>query len=385
MREVHAIIRHWMSESGIESRVDAAGNLIGRLSANAPSISAQLPIRRVLMIGSHLDTVPNAGAFDGILGVMIGLAVAESFNERSLPFAIDVVGFSEEEGVRYAQPYLGSRAIAGTFDSTWLDRVDEAGIPMKTAILEFGLDPEKISAAAIQPQTIIGFIETHIEQGPVLERLGKPVGVVTSIVGQSRLVVCFEGEAGHAGTMPMFPRRDALVTAARWIQQVKQTGCSIEGLRATVGRVQVSPNASNVIPAYVELSLDVRHPSDAVRIKAVEDLVDAATGFAIEDDLRFTVLQRSDSPSVAVSPRLESLLAECVESKGIEVVRLPSGAGHDAVVMGQCFPMSMLFIRHPKGISHHPDEYVDVEDVGVAIEVLIEFVDRLASQDLTTA
>jgi allantoate deiminase len=386
MQQVHDLLRHWMSEAGMDVRVDDAGNLVGRLQ----SLRA-LPPRsgvgvRTLLIGSHLDTVPNAGAFDGILGVLIGLAVAESFKDQPLPFAIDVIGFSEEEGVRYAQPYLGSHAIAGSFDSSWLTRVDEAGVTMADAMIEFGLNPNGIPHAVIEPEQVIGFVETHIEQGPVLAGLEKPVGVVTSIVGQSRLVVSFEGEAGHAGTVPMTPRRDALVGASKWIQQVRKTGCSDDGLRATVGRVLVSPNASNVIPARVELSLDVRHASDEVRMSAVDDLIAAGNWFASEDDLQFAILQRSDSSSVAASPRLETLLADAVAKQGIDVVRLASGAGHDAVVMAKRFPMSMLFIRHPGGISHHPDERVDGEDVAVAIEVLKEFIMQLAvqEQEITT-
>lgn len=381
MRQVHDLLRHWMIEAGMAVRIDDAGNLVGRRSNLLPSTSTSDERMRVLLIGSHLDTVPNAGAFDGILGVLIGLAVAESFQDQPLPFAIDVFGFSEEEGVRFAQPYLGSHAIAGSFDSSWLTRVDEAGVTLADAITAFGLAPDGIPDAAIDPERVIGFIETHIEQGPMLERLEKPVGVVTSIVGQSRLVVSFEGEAGHAGTVPMTPRRDALVGASKWIQQVRKTGCSDDGLRATVGRVLVSPNASNVIPARVELSLDVRHSSDDVRMTTVADLIAAGEWFANEDGLQFTILQRSDSPSVAVSPRLESLLADAVAKQGIEVVRLASGAGHDAVVMAKRFPISMLFIRHPGGISHHPDERVDVEDVAVAIEVLKEFVSQLAVQE----
>jgi len=384
MHQVHDHLRRWMGESGMTVRIDAVGNLIGRLPCQLSLLPQSSGVPRVLLIGSHLDTVPNAGSFDGILGVLIGLAVAESFKDRPLPFAIEVIGFSEEEGVRYAQPYLGSHAIAGTFDDSWLTRVDETGMSLSEAIQAFGLDPDRISQAVIAPESVIGFVEAHIEQGPILDRLDKPVGVVTSIVGQSRLVVCFEGEAGHAGTVPMTPRRDALVGASKWIQQVRKTGCSDDGLRATVGRVLVSPNASNVIPARVEMSLDVRHSVDDNRMRAVDDLIAAGTWFASEDDLQFVILQRTDSPSVAVSPQLESLLSNSVAKQGVEVIRLPSGAGHDAVVMGQRFPMSMLFIRHPGGISHHPDERVDVEDVAVAIEVLKEFVTQLAVQEQET-
>ena len=364
----------------MEVRVDAVGNIVGRRSVAASPAGDQQAML-VLMIGSHLDTVPNAGKYDGILGVLVGLAVVEALGTVSLPFAIDVIGFSEEEGIRYSQPYLGSRAVAGNFDLAWLDRCDASGISMRDAITTFGQDPSKIADAAYKFTDVVGFIEAHLEQGPVLERAGLPVAVVTSIVGQSRLVVRFLGEAGHAGTTPMVPRSDALVGAAKWIQEVQQTGMQTDRLRATVGRIVAFPNASNVIPDCVELSLDVRHELELVRLAAIEELLQAGYQIAESDHLEFIVAHRCDSRSVAVSPRLKSILCESIASQGVEPLRLASGAGHDAVVMGEQFPMAMLFIRHPGGISHHPAERVDVEDVAVAINVMVEFVKRLADQE----
>lgn len=381
MRVVHATIRHWMEQAGMVIRVDAAGNIVGR----RPATSGVSP--KVLILGSHLDTVPNAGMYDGILGVMIGLAVVESLTDEDLPFAIDVIGFSEEEGVRYSLPYIGSRAVAGSFDPLWLERVDSDGVSLREAIIAFGLDPKEICKAAYDPHEVLGFIEAHIEQGPVLERLGLPVASVSSIVGQSRLGVCFRGEAGHAGTMPMAMRHDALVGASKWILKVQELALSVEGLRATVGRMAVSPNASNVIPDRVELSLDVRHEQDSVRLAAIDQLLSHAEAIGASDGLRFEVLHRGDSGSVAGCPRLESLLRETIAAQGTHCcvdgnpLSLASGAGHDAVVMGASFPMAMLFIRHPGGISHHPDERVDQCDVEVAIQVLVDFVKRLAHQE----
>jgi allantoate deiminase len=389
MHNVHALLRHWMESAGLTVRVDPAGNLIGHRSANWVSTDSRVApdAPQILLIGSHLDTVPNAGKFDGILGVLIGLAVVEATRDLALPFAVEVIGFSEEEGVRFSLPYIGSRTIAGSFEPQWLERKDENGVSLRDAITAFGLDADRIPSAAYDPTRVLGFVEAHIEQGPVLERAGLPVAAVTSIVGQSRLVVHFRGEAGHAGTMPMELRRDALVGAAKWIQTVQTTGRAVEGLRATVGRIASSPNASNVIPDQVELSLDVRHASNAVRLQAIETLLEAGRRIADTDELSFEVIQRGDSDSVSVCPRLEWLMSDCIEAQGAvcadsgRALRMASGAGHDAVIMGSRFPMAMLFIRHPGGISHHPDERVDQADVQIAIDVLVDFIKRLADQE----
>ena len=393
MRSVHRLIGQWMRELGMTIRVDAAGNLIGRRHAG-PRLQADRrrdfrdssagPLRekkRVLLFGSHLDTVPNAGKYDGILGVMLGLAVVERLGQTPLPFDIDVIGFSEEEGVRYATPYLGSRAVAGTFDTTWFGLYDDSAITMRQAIAAFGLDPDAIGLAAYEPASVIGFIEPHIEQGPVLERAGVAVGVVTRIVGQSRLVVHFRGEAGHAGTTPMIPRKDALVPAARLVAAVQEIGHRNDGLRATVGRLVVLPNASNVIPADVDVSLDIRHASDTVRLAVVDELIRVGTSLAADGNVQFSVTQRNHTESVEVSPRLTGILKNAVAGLGFDPLEMVSGAGHDAVVMAARFPVSMLFLRHPGGISHHPDERVDVDDVGVAIAVLESFIHKLSSEE----
>jgi allantoate deiminase len=393
MASVHRLIGQWMRELGMSIRVDAAGNLIGRRHAGTSlqaasrgdssdaSVGPGQEKKRVLLLGSHLDTVPNAGKYDGILGVMIGLAVVESLGQTPLAFDIDVIGLSEEEGVRYATPYLGSRAIAGTFDTTWFGLYDDSAITMRQAIATFGLDPDAIGLAAYDPVSVIGFIEPHIEQGPVLERAGVAVGVVTQIVGQSRLVVHFRGEAGHAGTTPMIPRKDALVPAARLVAAVQEIGQRVDGLRATVGRLVVHPNASNVIPADVDVSLDIRHASDSVRLAVVDELIRIGTTFAASENVQFSVTQRNHTESVEVSQRLAMILKKAVADRGFDPMEMVSGAGHDAVVMAARFPIAMLFLRHPGGISHHPDERVDVEDVGAGIAVLESFVHKLSSEE----
>jgi len=375
MHDVHETIDFWMESIAMSPHVDNGGNLIGRRPAVMATANLATPS---LLIGSHLDTVPNAGKYDGVLGVLLGLAVCEALGDRTLPFHVDVLGFSEEEGVRYRLPYLGSAAVAGVFDPLWLARTDEGGVSMRDAIANFGLDPECIATAAYDPAHVIGFIEPHLEQGPVLERTGLPVGVVSGIAGQSRLQLEFLGQAGHAGTTPMAGRSDAVVIAAQFAVAVQSLGKNTPGLVATVGCFDVAPNASNVIPGQVCVSLDVRHIDDAVREQAVTDLLTAAMQIARDHDGTFSVLDQNTHAAVDFEPRLTDALSSAIEQCGHEKHALPSGAGHDAAIMAARFPTAMLFLRHPSGVSHHPDERADVADVAVAIEVLTTFVLQLA-------
>lgn len=371
-----------MSELGMSPRVDEAGNLIGRrigsISPQAGLVNLQnepsnLP---TLLIGSHLDTIPAAGRYDGILGVMMALAVVRAIGNFPLPFHLDVIGFSEEEGVRFLLPYLGSRALIGTFDPAWLSRVDDDGHTMRDVIETFGLQPEKISSAAYPVDRVAGFIEPHIEQGPILSASKCPVAVVDAIVGQSRLQLEFRGQANHAGTTPMSMRRDALVAASKWITEVSRYGNSIEGLRATVGALNLSPNARNAVPGLAQVSLDVRHADDSVRTKAVNELCDFAKRCASADDVAFSIIEHQQQPAVAMDSGLVTGLQQSVAACGVEPCVMPSGAGHDSVVMAETFPTVMLFVRQPTGLSHHPDEDVEVGDVAVAIDVLQDFVRR---------
>ncbi|MEM9417542.1 MAG: Zn-dependent hydrolase [Planctomycetota bacterium] len=400
IRAIHVDLSAWMREIGMDVRIDAAGNLVGRLAA-APDTPAEPTLydkssdetqvldaiqpdvpRPVLLLGSHIDTVPNAGKYDGLLGVIVALAVAERLQElqQQLPFDLDVVAFSEEEGVRFSKPYLGSAAIAGRFDPAWLNRRDNRGQTMHSVITEFGLDPTEISNAAYNPQQVLGFIEMHVEQGPVLERLNKPVGVVNAIAGQSRLILRFSGQAGHAGTTPMYPRQDALVSAAHLIAEVQDYGRSIDGLRATVGYVNCHPNVRNVIPGDVEVSLDVRHAMDDVREIAVDALLETATRIANEDGVAVEVLENQPQPATEMDTVLNGVLSQAMDDAGHEPFDLLSGAGHDAVAMAEAFPVAMLFVRHPDGVSHNPNEQVHEADVAVSIDVLTRAVQRLASQ-----
>lgn len=372
MHAVHERLTSWMRCASLQTRIDNAGNIVGRQNTGGSS--------QALILGSHLDSVPNSGRYDGVLGVLIAVAVAESLADRQLPFHLDVVGFSEEEGVRFCLPYLGSTAVTGSFQQAWLDRMDSQGTTMREVISAFKLDPNKIAEAAYSPEEVIGYVEPHLEQGPVLERAGLPVGVVSGIAGQSRLRLEFTGEVGHAGTTPMLSRSDALSMAAELIRKTRAIGRQTKGLRTTIGQLDVTPNAPNVIPGRVELSLDVRHLQDLVRERAINDILAAGKLIAKNEHGSFAMLEQNSQDAVEVDTEMSEMLSQSVRQCGHEPLQLFSGAGHDAVVMARHFPMAMLFLRHPGGISHHPDERVERDDVAVAIATLSNFVVRLATK-----
>jgi allantoate deiminase len=371
MRRVHALLAGWMAEAGMDVRLDPAANLIGRRGDGDD--------RPTVLIGSHLDTVPNAGKYDGVLGVLLGVAAALALGRRRLPFALEVVGFSEEEGVRYRTPYLGSLAFRGRFDPEFMGLVDVDGVTMAEAFARFGLDPGLVDGAASPPGRVVAYLEAHIEQGPVLESWGLPVGVVSAIAGQSRLWVTFEGRAGHAGTSPMELRRDALPAAAELILAVEGLARSVEGLRGTVGTIEARPGAVNVVPGSSSMSLDVRHAVDAVRARAVDSLLEAARGIAARRGLDFRVDRDQHHGAVPADGTLSDLLERAVRDAGVEPRRLVSGAGHDAAVVAGLAPMAMLFLRSPGGISHHPDERVERADVAIALDVMVRWIIALAA------
>ena len=290
-----------MEEAGLSVRLDAAGNLIGRYDG----LRHEPP---VLAIGSHLDTVPNAGKYDGVIGVLLGVAAVKALQGRKLPFGIDVIAFSEEEGVRYGTPFLGSRAAAGQFDCQLLDRTDRAGITMADAFRSFGLDPARVEEAAYPAGGLLGYLEVHIEQGPVLETLGAPAAVVGAIAGQSRIWAELRGRAGHAGTTPMELRQDALAAAAEVVLQVERVARSVEGVQATVGALTVLPGASNVIPGSARFSIDIRHEHDPVRMAAVNEIIDQARKIADQRRVEFFVSHQKHHAAVATDPAMTGLL-----------------------------------------------------------------------------
>ncbi len=294
MHDCHLEIARWMEPLGVRVRVDAAGNFRALYPATQPNAPR-------LLIGSHLDTVPNAGAYDGILGVVLAVALVEELHGRRLPFNIEVVGFSEEEGVRFGVPFIGSRALVGRLNQELLNVHDAQGISVREAIEEFGLNPEEIPQAGLENNTL-GYLEFHIEQGPVLERLNLPLAAVEAITGQSRLEFTFCGRANHAGTTPMHLRCDAIAGAAEWIGAVERVAQGVHGLLATVGKIEAWPGAANVIAAEARLTLDVRHSSDKIRVRAVEDLIREAQGIAARRGLSVRESTRLSQDAVSDGP-----------------------------------------------------------------------------------
>jgi allantoate deiminase len=369
---VHTHLRARMTALGMTVTVDAAGNLRGLWRPEREHA-------RRLVIGSHIDTVPDAGAYDGVLGVVLALALVAEAQTMDLPYAIEVIAFSEEEGVRFGVPFLGSRAVAGRFDRALLELTDADGMTLEGAIRAFGLDPADLDAALVSDEAM-GFLEIHIEQGPVLEAEDLQVAVVTGIVGQTRCDVEFTGQANHAGTTPMTMRQDALAAAAEWITAVEAGALQSDGLVASTGKLEVEPNAANVIAGCVRVSLDVRHMRDSLREATVERMLEQAAAIASRRGLGCEVARVMDQPAVPMDEELTALLAEAVEAAGFPAKHMPSGAGHDAMVMATRVPTAMLFLRSPGGISHHPAEAVLDEDVAAALKVGALFLRRLCSR-----
>jgi allantoate deiminase len=374
MREVNDVVSGWMREAGMTPRRDGIGNLIGRYEGTGDM---------TLVLGSHLDTVRDAGKYDGTLGVLIALACVQRLHDRDerLPYAVEVVAFADEEGLRFGTTYLGSSVYAGAFDGSLLGLEDGKGVTLSAAVRAFGGDPETLARDARASGDLLGYCEVHIEQGPVLEREGLPVGVVSAITGQSRLRAGFVGEAGHAGTVPMEERRDALCAAAEFVLEVESAARAEPGSVATVGEISALPGASNVIPGEVEHALDLRHPDDAVRERLRERLEHRAAEIAASRGCEHRWQVRQETPAVPADPNLSALLEEAIEGSGLSVRRLPSGAGHDAAQVAALTPAAMLFVRCERGISHNPAESVTREDVEAAIGVTGRFLELVAKAE----
>jgi allantoate deiminase len=374
---VHALLRERMEAVGMKVKVDAVGNLRGLLRPKGASANR-------LILGSHIDTVPDAGAFDGVLGVMLAIEWVGIARELHLPLAIEVIAFSEEEGMRYGVPFLGSRAVTSTFDAAMLKWRDADGVTMDAAMRAFGLDPEKIKDAAIG-EDVLGFVELHIEQGPVLETERIPVAVVEGITGQTRLNLRFTGQANHAGTTPMHLRHDALAAAAEWItkleRQIRRAASTTDhGIVATVGRIVAEPNAGNVIAGSAEMSFEIRYGSSTARHLWTRKLIADAEAIAKRRGIGFAWTEKLDQSTVRMDRQLSTKLKTAVKACGYPVKTIPSGAGHDAMVMAARVPTAMLFLRSPGGISHHPTESVLEADVEASLNVGREFLLRLAKE-----
>ncbi|UHC18763.1 allantoate amidohydrolase [Methylobacterium currus] len=362
-----------MREAGLASRIDAAGSVVGRMEGREPGLPA-------LVLGSHIDSVVDAGRYDGPLGVAAGLVVAEEIRARglALPFALEVVAFGDEENVRFPTSLSTSKAWAGQYKSEWLEGRDAAGTTLREALVAFGGDPDGIPALARTPAAIAGYLEVHIEQGPALEAAAQPVGVVSGIVGLTRARCTVTGEANHAGTVPMGLRRDALAAAAEMTLAVERLGEAVPGAVATVGALTVVPGAVNVIPGRVEFSLDLRAPEDADRLSLFQAIEAECRAIARRRAVGFTSETHMDNAAVALDPGFQAALDRAARRLGFAPLRLPSGATHDAVAMAALGPSAMLFVRCRGGISHNPAESITLEDADAATRVLLGTVLDLA-------
>ncbi|KQR66376.1 allantoate amidohydrolase [Frigoribacterium sp. Leaf172] len=371
---VNELAAGWMQQAGMTTWLDAAGNQRGRYEGAEPGAPA-------LLLGSHLDTVPDAGRYDGMLGVLLAIAVVERLNVEGvrLPFAVEVIAFGDEEGTRFGTALLGSRAVAGTWDADWWGLLDAEGVSLRDAFVAFGLDPEAVGDAAPPRDSVIGYLETHIEQGPYLEEADRALAVVSSIAGARRFELTMEGVAGHAGGVPFHRRHDALAGAAEVVLAVERIAREA-GCIATVGRLEAFPGGVNVIPGLVEFSLDLRAEHDDRRDEVWAAIEAAAATTCAERGLVFTAHETHSAPAVVASPRLaEAVRGGIVSTGDVEPLTLFSKAGHDAMAIDALTDWAMLFVRCGNGgISHHPDEIVDAADVAVALDAFEATVRELA-------
>ncbi|MBX2881211.1 MAG: allantoate amidohydrolase [Granulosicoccus sp.] len=372
-RRANDQVAHWMAQAGMQVHEDAIGNVIGRYegaSASAPAI----------MLGSHLDTVVNAGKYDGMLGVLCALACVESLSARKqrLPQSIEVIGFADEEGVRYHTTFLGSRAVANQFDYQQLDRLDKDGIRMRDALMSFGKDVNALPQAAREAEHIAAFVEVHIEQGPVLEQADLGVGVVKAIAGATRLIATIDGTAGHAGTVPMTLRCDALAAAAESLLGVEKICSGTTDLVGTVGEILAEPGASNVIPGRATFSIDIRAADDAVRLDAVKRVIDHINTVCQRRQVKLSIDKVHEASSQVCDARLIEHISAAIAEHQPRVLSLSSGAGHDTMVMASLTAAGMIFVRCAGGVSHHPDESITKDDAALAVDVLLQTVLNLS-------
>jgi allantoate deiminase len=376
-RAAAELILSWMREAGMHAHLDAIGNVCGRYEGERPCLPC-------LMLGSHYDTVRDAGKWDGPLGLITAISCVADLHKRGrrLRFAIEVTGFADEEGVRFASTLLGSRAVAGTFNESVLASKDSAGMSMRDALIQFGLDPDHIGAAARIRSELLAYVELHIEQGPVLETQNLPVGVVSAIAGATRLAAKLTGMAGHAGTVPMALRRDALAGAAECICKIEELCRTDEGgLVGTVGYIHAMPGATNVIPGQVHFTIDLRAPTDTHRKRAVTDIVRQIEAIAKRRELALQLDVTHENRTVPCAPWLKAQVAAAVAAEGYPVFELPSGAGHDGMAMVDIADVGMLFVRCRGGISHHPDEHVELADADSGARVLLRLIENFRPRD----
>jgi allantoate deiminase len=368
-RRAAGLILGWMREAGMSARMDEIGNVVGRLEGATPGLPC-------LMLGSHLDTVRDAGMWDGPLGIITAIECVGAVARLGLrlPFALEVIGLCDEEGVRFSSTLLGSRAVADRFDPALLDAVDENGVSLRAALHGFGLDPAQIGRAARRRGDVLAYVELHIEQGPLLEAAGLPVGVVTAISGASRFRIELEGMAGHAGTVPMPLRRDALAGAAECIIAIERICRGLDGVVGTVGQIAAEPGAVNVISGSVRFTADIRAADDSRRAGAVAAVIGTVEEAATRRQLALRIINTHDGAAAACAPWLRAQLRDAVAAAGFEPLELASGAGHDGMAMIHIAHIAMLFVRCRGGVSHHPDEHVEPADVAAGMQALLHFI-----------
>jgi allantoate deiminase len=385
---VNRLAAEWMREIGMTTRQDAAGNQLGRLDP-VGSGPQEAP---ALMIGSHLDTVPDAGRFDGIVGVLMGLEVARLLRGiredgsafAPFPFALEVIAFSDEEGTRFGKALLGSSAVAGMWDPAWWELQDRDGVTLRSAFREFGLDPGRIAEAARRPGELVGYLEAHIEQGPELDRRGESLAVVSSIASARRFQLVVEGEARHAGGTPYDLRHDALLGASEAALAVERICRGEHHIIGTVGQLEAFPGAVNIVPGEARFSLDLRGEFDGARDRAWDAIALELDAIMGRRGLRWRAAEVHNAPAVFCAPLLQDVVRAGIGASGArgaeEPAALFSPAGHDAMAIGTITDVGMLFLRNPDGISHHPDESVSAADVGAGIRALAESVLHLAAE-----
>jgi allantoate deiminase len=373
-KAVNALVAEWMTEAGLSTWQDAAGNQCGRREGREPGLPA-------LLIGSHIDTVPDAGRYDGMLGVLLAIQVAARLRDAELPFALEVVAFSDEEGTRFGMALLGSRALSGTWNDQWWRLADKDGITLAEAFQDFGLDPARLPGAFRRPENYIGYLETHIEQGPILEDHDRRLAVVTSIAGARRYAITITGKAGHAGGTPYDRRKDALVGASELVVEIERISKQ-RGVIGTVGRLQAFPGGVNVIPGVVELSLDLRAEFDHDRDEALAEIWSSADEICGRRGLTVTKRELYRADAVPCDPRLMRAVGAGIRSTGdAEPMAFWSRAGHDGMAVVNLTPIAMLFLRCRGGVSHHPDEAVKKADVSAALDAFEAAVLAVAADD----
>ena len=368
-------VKVWMQTAGMRVWQDQAGNLCGRYESSNPEA-------KILLIGSHLDTIPNAGKYDGILGVLLAIEAVRLIDVagESLPFHIDVLGFGDEEGTRFGTTLLGSRAVAGTWEPEWFDGLeDQEGLTLADALREFGCDPDEIGSASRAADDLLGYFEVHIEQGPVLEQQNQPLGVVPSIAGARRFEVKISGKAGHAGTVPMNLRQDALVAAASAIHKVEEIARRFN-IVATVGQLNCWPGATNVIPGECLFTIDIRSGRDMPRDLAVSTIKSQVNDQILDRKMEVEWKEIHRAPAVECASWMQRLIEESILGIDLQPVSIVSGAGHDAMSIADITDVGMMFVRCAGGVSHNPEESVNLPDVAAAMQALEKFIKNLTDK-----